>query len=429
LKNKYFPTWTLYFARRFLNTKRKEKGHTSSLLSIAGVTIGIASLISVIGVMNGFQNNFINNILEVGSFHLQIQAPLKDDLEEGLSQNKSIRSFSPSGDIETLIGSRFSDSRGVAIKGFPEDIFDRDPGLAKALTLIQGRLEIQEGGILLGHRLAQSLGVTIGDQVTLVIYKTKSPLGFGRETKSFTLAGTFRTGYLDYDRGLGLISLEDARDYFLTEEQIYIGVKLKNPNHFKRLLQSALLRDLEVYSWKDFNKSFFGALRMEKLMMFFLIGLIFLVVGFNIHHNMTRSVLERSEEIAILRALGVTPPAIQGIFLWEGIIIGALSGFMGAALGLLLGNNINQVFVLSENIVNQLIVLINQVFGILRLPFIDSVDFYSSGLFYIDGIPCEFYFSEVFLITLLGVSSAWAASYFAARKVSELKTMEILRNE
>ncbi len=429
--NRFFPAWTSFFAGRFFKTKRKEKGQASSILSVLGLSIGIMALISVIGVMNGFQQNFIDNILDIGSFHIQIRSEKIDDkLLNEIRSSKLVTSVMESGDVDTLISSPYSDSQGVSIKLVPKGFDQIDTSMTNAMELVQGSLTLDDShSILLGQRLAYYLGVTVGDPVNLVIYKTSSRLSFGKETQEFTVRGTFKTGYLDYDAGLALISLDDGYQYFINPKQTYIGVKLINSNLDHTFIRNNQWDGVQISSWRDFNKSFFGALRMEKTMMLLLVGLIFLVVGFNIYHSMTRSVLERSEEIAILRAIGVVPKSIQGIFLWEGLLIGGMSALIGTGLGLFIGININEIFLLAENLSGIFTALINPLLIGLGQQAIEPLDFYSSGIFYTNGIPCHFHFGEVFFITLLGVSAAWIASYCAARKVSELQTMEILRNE
>jgi lipoprotein-releasing system permease protein len=309
--------------------------------------------------------------------------------------------------------------------------------LASKLEFETGYFDIAGGGsILLGTELARSLGARLGDEV--VVFSVDDLFGGGEEEEvlgvnTLTVRGIFRTGYYDYDLGLAIMNLDTAVK--LSGAESILGFKLKDRWQDASAM-GALRRAFSPQaaggeprwnSWRDYNRAFFGALRTEKLFMFILVGLIFVVVGLNIFQSQRRVVMERREEIGLLRAVGAGETAVRLVFVWDGFLIGLLGAGTGMALGILVASNIGAVFTFVERLINFFISIANYLSG----SFAGSGSFavFSPTVFYIKEIPSRIIPQEVFLIFMFGFLSALLAAWFASGKVSRTKPAEVLRDE
>ena len=253
---------------------------------------------------------------------------------------------------------------------------------------------------------------------------------------SFILTGTFRTGYYDFDSSLAFISLATADALYGGGRSLprTWGIKIANRFDDARVLRevSALVSGagFTVGSWRAYNRSFFDALFVEKLMMMILVGLIFFVVGFNVFHSLRRSVHERMEEIAVLKAVGVPPRRIRTTFILQGLFIGTAGGAAGLLLGLALSVNVNEVFAGIERIVNAAMMIGRTI----ALSFStggrsDSFAIFSPTYFYLTKVPSHVYLREAFLVSFFAVASCAGAAWAASRAVSLFRPSEVLRYE
>jgi lipoprotein-releasing system permease protein len=281
----------------------------------------------------------------------------------------------------------------------------------------------------------------MGDQVTLLsipgLFMTSDDESAAEDpgqVNEFTVTGIFRTGFYEYDLGWGFINLEAGGK--LAGEGPILGIKLRNRWQDRPVMAAvnkALARDggdfgeIVFSAWRDYNRAFFGALRTEKLFMFILVGLIFVVVGLNIFQAQRRAVLERREEIGLLRAVGGGDTAVRLVFVCDGFIIGLTGAGIGLILGLLVASHISLFFTITENAVNGLIGLVNRLTG----SFSGMGDFavFSPTVFYIKEIPSRIIPLEVFFIFMFGFLSALFAAWFASGQVSRMKPAEVLRDE
>lgn len=427
--------WTLFIARRYFRSKRKNRGLAPSVLSVAGIAVGVMTLIAVLGVMNGFQLGFIEDILSISSYHLRVTLPQKELTAGELTRMRSlpgVKAVVPFMDVQTLITGRLSEFHGAVVRGVPVNAARLDPGLASHLNPIEGSLYL--GGvhsIVLGYELARTLGVKIGDSVSIVSLSGNSFGGMSPENLPFTVTGIFKSGYYQFDETLSFVNLDAARRLGSSTEDLVYGVKLDN--RFQDRLMAGRIAaafpslDLHIESWRAYNSAFFGALRMEKLVMSILLALIFLVVGVNIYHFLQRAVSERREEIGILRSLGASPPSMQAVFVFDGLYIGVLGSTVGLLFGLLVTDNINAIFSFVELLTNIVLTFVST----LAMPFAGSSGFavFSPAYFYLDQVPSRVLFHEVLLIFLFGIVTSAAAAFFASRKAAEIKPQEVLRYE
>ena len=339
----------LHVAARYFHTRRKDRGNASALLSVAGITVGVMTLTVVLAVMNGFQLGFIDSIVEISSYHLQLKptagaapqgtasaAGISPELAAELRAVPSVTAVVPFVERQALIVGAFQRPRACAVRAVPPDLLALDPSQARMLVMRDGAFDLREPrSVVLGSELAAIMGARVGDVVSLVSYAGGPDGRPAPRRDTFRVTGFFNTGYYDFDAGLLFMPLPTADALYGggAPLQRTWGVKIANRFDDARAIHrvSPLLQGTgyTAESWRSYNRSFFDALFMEKLMMMLLVGLIFVVVGFNVYHSLRRSVYERMEEIAVLKAMGVPPRRIQSIFVLEGVFIGLVGGSIG----------------------------------------------------------------------------------------------------
>ncbi|MDR3304389.1 MAG: ABC transporter permease [Treponema sp.] len=430
--------WIHFVASRYV--ARGQRRSPSTVLAILGIAIGVMALIVIIAVMNGFQMGFIESILEISSYHIRADnAPVDDAersaLETRLADVSGVNAVVPFREFHGLLRGTQRGQQVAVIRGVPPDVLQRDSAMKRKLDLERGAFNLTDNrSILLGAELARRLGVHTGDEVTLLSVAGLFPGEAEAADSAFTVVGMFRSGFYEYDLGWGFVNLDAAKE--LGGPSISLGVKLKNrwQDSYTLSLMQAMpeTSGLALNSWRSYNRAFFSALRTEKLLMFVLLGLIFIVVGLNIFQAQRRAVLERREEIGLLRAIGAGEHAVRLIFVWDGLFIGLVGAGSGLALGLLIAFNIGRVFSALETIVNGLTGALNAVVGLVTgSGSAAGADFaiFSPTVFYIKEIPSRLIFHEVLLIFLFGFLSALAAAWAASGKVSQTKPAEVLRYE
>lgn len=438
----------LLIAARYFRTKRRDTGNASSLLSVAGIAIGVMTLTVVLAVMNGFQLGFIDNIVEISSYHLQIHPDLAG-MHEGatpqldaervtnLRSAAGVTAVVPFVERQALIEGVFQRPRACSVRAVPPGLFSLDPVQAGMLSIRDGAFSLSDPrSLVIGSELAAAMGARVGDPLSLTSYATGAGGRPSPRRDTFRVSGIFHTGYYDFDTGLVFMSLAAADTLYGAGAALprTWGVKIANRFDDARPLRtvSALLSGTgySVESWRAYNRSFFDALFMEKLMMMVLIGIIFIVVGFNVYHSLRRSVFERMEEIAVLKAVGVPPRRVQAIFILEGLFIGLTGGAAGLIAGLVLSVNVSGVFSVVEGMVNWVLRLER----VLLTPFVSgevagSFAIFSPTYFYLAQVPSHVYLREAFLVIFFAVTACTGAAWAASRAISRFRPSEVLRYE
>jgi lipoprotein-releasing system permease protein len=421
--------WVLFVARRHVRTRRREKGNATTIFAVLGIAAGAMTLVAVLSVMNGFQLGTIEDILEIDSYHLRVEpATAPSTAPSTIRQTAGVAAAIPFLDVEVLATGFFRDLQAIRVRALPNDVGRHDAEFRNAFDMVAGVFDLEsERSIVVGNELARGLGVSPGDTVELISLEGDD-LASGT-TVELTVTGSFRSGYLDFDRGWAFVSLDTASDTLGSQRRPTVGVKLHdryNDAVVAARLQQALGGDAKVTSWRSYNRSIFGALRLEKNLMTMLIGLIFLVVAGNMLQSLRRSVVERAEEISILKALGAPPRSIQLIFIGEGVIIGLVGGVLGVALGLLIATNVNGIFRLAEIFVNGVLSLVSRIVGTVTSS---GFTLFSPRYFYITEVPAEIVVGEIIGIFLFALACASAAALLASTRVSRIRPAEVLRNE
>ncbi|MCL2069814.1 MAG: ABC transporter permease [Treponema sp.] len=453
--------WIGFVAARYLG--RSHKNSPSMILSVLGIATGVLALTVILAVMNGFQLGFIESILEISSAHLRLEgfppetingADGINNIIEQISLLPGVLSVLPFLENNVLLRGEHSNPRGALIRGLPADALERDPGLAGRLDIESGSFDLSTAhngrhSIVLGAELARHLSVRVGDELSLLSIAGALQGEEDAGARRFTVTGLFRSHYYEYDLGWAFINLETARELLSMSREVLpaaspvLGIKLSNRWQDQRAMneiEKVMALDMAyngvtpdgvlLSSWRDYNRAFFAALRTEKLMMFILVGLIFIVVGLNIFQAQRRTVLERWEEIGLLRALGASDKAVRLIFVFDGIIIGFAGAGLGLLLGLLIAFNIPAVFSFLEGLVNMFISFFNFALGLLGFDGgAEEFTLFSPQIFYIKEIPSRVIPQELLFISLFGLFSAVLAAWFASGKVSNARPAEVLRYE
>ncbi|HEY7903212.1 MAG TPA: lipoprotein-releasing ABC transporter permease subunit [Casimicrobiaceae bacterium] len=387
-----------------------------ALTSMAGIALGVAALIVVLSVMNGFQDELRNRILSVAS-HVEIRGipDLRDWPEVASVAKRDPRVIAAAPYVAGQAMLTAADvNRGVLLRGI-------DPALEEGVAEIgahmkAGRLDaLKPGGfgIVLGSEVARALGVGLGDSVVAITPQgTVTPAGTLPRVKSFKVVGIFEIGMYEFDNGLALIDLEDAQKLYRIEG--VSGVRLKLADMFTapavaRSLLRTLPADAEVRDWTMSHANFFRAVQMEKRVMFIILTLIVAVAAFNIVSAQIMLVTDKQADIAILRTLGATPASIMTIFVIQGALIGVIGTLIGVVGGIVLALNVGTV-----------VPAIERLFG---------VTFLDKSVYYISELPSQLQRGDVVTIAAIALVLALLATIYPSFKAARVNPAEALRYE
>ena len=423
--------WIFDVSRRFASVDRKSRSSATSFLAVLVICFGVMSLVTVVSVMNGFQMSFVNAIMELSSFHIRVsnlESQAEADFLDSCADSKEIRCVSPFYESQALlVGNKSKESAGI-IRGVDARTCEFDEGFAREIKIVSGSFDLSSAdSIVLGSYLAQSLGVTTGNTVNLLALSGGKDVELLSQNRQFKVTGIFECGYYDINQGYAFVSLEAAHMYFGEDAPVFYGIKIRRPQNdgFVSAAIKSRFPDAAVQSWREYNRTFFGALRVEKNILMLLVFLIFVVVAVNIYNGMRRLVFERSQEIAALSALGGTSFQIKAIFVVRGFLTGAAGTVIGIVLGIFISLNIRSVFLGVSHCLYWLELFFTSVFSPENAAFVTENQMYAIYA----SIPARIIPSEVLLISLFGVLSPLLASALASRSVLKLKIAEVLHNE
>ncbi len=445
--------WITAVSKRFARVDRKGRSAVTSVLATLGISFGVMTLTVVMSVMNGFQMSFIDAILEVSSYHIRavdLPVEMEPALMDFCLNDKRVRTCIPFYDAQALMTGEKGGALAVNVRAADEEIFFEDEGFQKQLHLISGDFDLSgSDSIVLGSTLARNLGVRTGSTVNLLVMSGGSDVELFSQDRLFTVKGIFTTGYNEINSSCAFVGTEAAEKYFGNSAKKIWGIKLKNYNDDIRVLNSlrravaaasgtsvaisanfadtagSSISSETFASWRSFNKTFFGALRIEKNILMLLVALIFVVVAINIYNGMRRLVYERRSEIAVLSALGARKHEIKSIFIMRGFITGAVGALSGVFLGIIISLNTDFVFTAAAKIMY----LAQYAFTAITAPQNLSYVQVNSSYNLYASIPARIFPIEVVAITLFGIISPLAASWAASRNVLKMTVSEVLHNE
>ena len=387
-------------------------------VSMLGIALGVAALIIVLSVMNGFQKEVRDRMLGVVS-HIEIfsrdgQAlPQLEEIMAAARKHPEVIGAAPFINTQALIA-RGEDMKGTLVRGI-------DPRLEPEVTDTNSiaargtfdKLVPGEFGIVLGAELARSLFVQPGDKVTLVAPGGQvTPAGVVPRLKQFTVVGTFDSGHYEYDSALAMVHEQDAAKVFRLEGPTGIRLKLKDLNEAREVadqLAVSLPGEFLIRDWTRQNKTWFAAVQVEKRMMFIILTLIVAVAAFNLVSTLVMTVTDKRADIAILRTLGSSPRSIMGIFVVQGAMVGVIGTVAGLLLGLGIAYNIDVI-----------------------VPFLERLfhaSFLPKDIYLISKMPSDPQQSDIVPIAIISLVLSFVATLYPSWRASRVNPAEALRYE
>ena len=402
-------------AFRYLKPKKKEGFlKVISIFSFTGIALGVAILIIVMSVMNGFRTELINKILGfnphiiVKPYEKKIN---KDELKNlDLFKDNILRTAFTFSGQGILINKE--NTTGILVRSYLENDIHKIDLIKKGI--IDGSLQLfSKNTISIGKELAISLDLIVGDQITIMsTANLQTPFGNLPLQEKFTISSVFSTGLAEFDQNVIFMPFENANSLFeLSDLDIDLEIFLNKPDKV-RLIQDRLQKifsDHYVYSWADLNKSFFGALKVERNVMFIILTLIIIVAAFNIISGLTILVKNKTKEIAILRTLGISKISITKIFFLTGFTIGFLATITGVTIGILFSYYIEEIRV-----------LITSIFNIRLFP---------EEIYFLSQMPSEINFGYIIIISLFSLLITFLATIFPSLSAAKLDPVKALKYE
>lgn len=423
--------WIYFISCRFAQVDRKGRSAVSGFLSSLGICFGVMTLIVIVSVMNGFQSGFIESLLEISSAHIRVttsSSQVEADFEKRVAGMDQVTAVVPFYEAQSLLSGRGGKQTAALIRAVPDSVCNVDAGFSQELHIVSGEFALnQPNTIVLGWELARILGVRPGQTVNLFALSGSSDVELFSENRECLVTGVFQCGYAEINSSYAFVSLETGRVLFAGDEPVRYNIKLHNPEQDALVIGmlSHQYPDFSFESWRSYNRSFFGALRVEKNMLMLLVFLIFVVVGINIYNSMRRMVYERHEEIAVISALGGNNRDIYSIFIVRGVLTGIAGAMPGLLLGLLIGVQMEMVFAVLSKVTYWA-----QLFFCMLVSPEKAGWIRENPMFHVYAqIPARLVPSEILLITIFGVFSALIASWFASRRILELSIAEVLHDE
>ena len=408
--------WTL--SGRYLRARRKE-GFISVIagFSFLGVMLGVATLIIVMAVMNGFRQELLDKILGLNG-HLLIQpleSPLTDweQVADRVSKVPGIRLAAPIVEGQALASSPFN-AAGVLVRGVRGADLGKLGSIAKNIK--QGSLEGFDAatGVVIGRRLADQLTLRAGDSITLVAPRgAVTPMGTTPRIKPYKIAAVFEIGMSEYDAAFVYMPLTEAQAYFNRRGDVTaIEVYTDNPDRvqqFRAPVSEAAKRPIFMIDWRQRNATFFNALQVERNVMFLILTLIVLVAALNIISGLIMLVKDKGQDIAILRTMGATQGAIMRVFLITGASIGVVGTLVGFAVGTLVCLNIESI--------RQF------------LSWMTSTELFSPELYFLSRLPAQMDVGETTAVVVMALALSLIATLYPSWRAARLDPVEALRYE
>ena len=388
-------------------------------VSVLGIALGVAALIIVLSVMNGFQREVRDRMLSVIA-HVELvsyQGQALPDWQataQKARENPAVIGAAPFIATQALIA-RGDEMRGAIIRGIsPTEEATITPLAAQLMKDgVLGRLQAGDWGIVLGAELARGLGVAEGDKITLVAPSGQvTPAGVVPRLKQFTVLGTFSAGHYEYDSGLALIHVDDAAKLVRVGGPTGVQLKLADVHAARAVaaqLAQSLGPELLVRDWTRTNANWYDAVQVEKRLMSIILTLIVAVAAFNLVSTLVMTVTDKQADIAILRTLGASPRSIMKIFMIQGALVGILGTACGVGGGVLIALNIDVI-----------------------VPFIEyllGVQFLSKDIYFISTVPSDLRWMDVSKIGVLAVILAFLATLYPSWWAARVKPAEALRYE
>jgi lipoprotein-releasing system permease protein len=414
-----FAPFEWMLALRYLRARRKE-GFISviALLSFLGMVVGVANLIVVMAVMNGFRHELLDKILGLNG-HLLIQpleSPLTDwkVVADRVGKVPGVRLAAPIVEGQALASSPFNAS-GVLVRGLRAADLAKLSSVASTTKPEDALNGFDEGqGLIIGERLAKQLSLRTGDNLTLVAPRgAVTPMGTTPRIKAYKIAGIFEIGMSEYDAAFVFMPLPEAQAYFnragdVTAIEVYTD-DADRVDTFRKLIAEAAQRPIYMIDWRQRNATFFGALQVERNVMFAILTLVVLVAALNIISGLVMLVKDKGSDVAILRTMGATQGAIMRVFLITGMAIGAV----GTAVGFLLGT----IVCLNVETIRQF------------LSWLTNTNLFPPELYFLSKLPAEMNVGETTAVVIMALGLSLLATLYPSWRAARIDPVEALRYE
>ena len=424
--------WIFFVSRRFAKVDRSGRSAVTGFLASLSICFGVMTLIVTVSVMNGFQMGFIDSIMEISSAHIRVTAP--QDFDQQAFEQQCFRpelgvvAMEPMYEAQSLLASVTGRQAASLIRAVSPDIMYTDAGFALEMQMISGEFDLSRPGyIVLGSQLARQLGVRVGSTVNMLALSGGSDVDLISDNRVFVVSGIFSCGYAEINNSYSFISLDAGQQFFGKDATKLFALKLADSEKDMQVIYQLekALPGLQTESWRSYNRSFFGALKVEKNLLMMLVFMIFVVVGVNIFNGMRRMVFERRAEIAVLSALGGRKRQVQLIFILRGLLTGLGGAIPGLLLGMLLCVQMDVIFALIAKLSYWIQYLFTMATNPAMAMFVRENTMYQVYA----SIPARMFPAEITFITIFGVFSALAASWVASRKVLAMTLSEVLHDE
>ncbi len=387
-----------------------------SMISMLGIALGVAALIVVLSVMNGFQKEVRDRMLSVLS-HIEVIGPsaLPDWQRTAAEamQNKEVVGAAPYVAAQAML-TREDAVRGVLLRGVDPAEEPKVSDIGKQFKA--GHMEsLQPGqfGIALGNELANAMGVQVGDKITLLAPQgTITPAGVLPRLKQFTVVGVFSSGHFEFDSALALVNIRDAETLFRMSGPTGVRLKLVDMQRAPQVandLAGTLSGELYLRDWSKQNRNWFAAVQTEKRMMFIILTLIIAVAAFNLVSTLVMTVTDKQADIAILRTMGAQPGSIMKIFIVQGVAIGFIGTLLGVAGGTLIATNIDVIVPFIERLLH--------------------VQFLPRDIYFISELPSDPRVNDIATIGIISFVLATLATLYPSWRAARVNPAEALRYE
>jgi lipoprotein-releasing system permease protein len=388
-----------------------------SLISVSGIALGVAALIVVLSVMNGFQKEVTDRMLSVLA-HIEVfdargGMPNWRQAEQEAFRNPAVRGAAPFVETQGML-LRDDEMRPSVIRGVLPGEERKVSDISRQIKM--GNFDALTPGsfnIVLGSALARSLNVSVGDKVTMLLAQAQTtPAGMLPRTKTFNVVGIFEAGHYEFDSALSFISLQDAEKMERLDAPSGIRLRIADMHKAPQVaeeLKGTMSGDLIMRDWSKLNANWFAAVQTEKKMMFIILTLIIAVAAFNLVSTLVMTVTDKQADIAILRTLGSSPRSIMKIFMVQGALVGVMGTLVGVGLGVLVALNIDVIVPFIEHLL--------------------GVQFLSKDVYLISEMPSDLRWPDVFKIGGVSVLLAFVATLYPSFAASRVKPAEALRYE
>jgi lipoprotein-releasing system permease protein len=427
-------SYELFISRRYLRAKRKQVFVSIiTFISIFGIFLGVAALIIVLAVMNGFEEDLRTKILGIKS-HIEVTTdmtgPMKNysKVSEVIAGEEGVVASTPFILTQAMIRSG-NGASGVVIRGLDTqtafkvinlgkiregkiDHLDKIP--PEVFRQSQGK-EKPSAGIMIGKEMARNMGIFLHDTVTIISPTSgiSTPMGMVPRMQNFVVVGIFESGFYEYDSTLAYLSIKSCQD-FLQMGDAVTGIDIVVKDIYKadviaRKIQNKLGFPFWAHNWMQMNKNLFSALKLEKRVMFIILSLIVLVAAFNIISALIMIVMEKNKDIAILKSMGATSAMIMKIFIYQGLIVGVIGTFSGCVAGLAVALNLQKISLFIEKI-----------FHFKILP---------GDVYYLSELPSKVNYSDIVVIVIGTLLVCFLSTIYPSLRASKLDPAEALRYE